>query len=61
MKIHKFSLFFVFTMFFAAFSINAQMSKESLQQMYLTYLTGEGYSPEIDSDGDIKFKAEGRT
>jgi hypothetical protein len=48
-------------MFFAAFSINAQMSKENLQQMYLTHLRGEGYSPEIDSDGDIKFKAEGRT
>jgi hypothetical protein len=36
------------------------MSKESLQQMYLTYLKGEGYLPEIDSDGDVRFKAEGK-
>jgi hypothetical protein len=37
------------------------MSREDLQQMYLTHLKEEGYQPEIDSDGDIKFKAEGRT
>jgi hypothetical protein len=48
-------------MFFVAFNIDAQMSKTDLQQMYLAYLRTEGYSPEVDSDGDIKFKAEGRT
>jgi hypothetical protein len=48
-------------MCFIAFNASAQMSKGNLQQMYLTYLRGEGYQPEIDSDGDIQFKAEGRT
>jgi hypothetical protein len=41
--------------------LNAQMSKSELQQMYVSYLRDEGYQPSIDSDGDIAFKAEGRT
>jgi hypothetical protein len=60
MKIYKLWPF-LFIMCFITFNANAQMSKENLQQMYLTYLRGEGYSPEIDSDGDILFKVEGRT
>jgi hypothetical protein len=44
-----------------AFDLNAQSSKGALQQMYLSYLREEGYQPDIDSDGDIRFKAEGRT
>lgn len=34
-------------------------SKSDLQEMYLDYLKDQGYQPEIDSDGDILFKAEG--
>jgi hypothetical protein len=30
-------------------------------QVYLDYLRREGYSPELDPDGDIKFKREGGT
>lgn len=30
-------------------------------KMYADYLTGEGYRPTIDSDGDVIFKREGRT
>jgi hypothetical protein len=34
-------------------------SKEELQLMYMIYLKREGYLPEMDSDGDIRFKKEG--
>jgi hypothetical protein len=37
------------------------MTKESLQKMYLEYLTTEGYKGEIDNDGDVRFKSEGFT
>jgi hypothetical protein len=40
--------------------LSAQMTKSQLQQMYVTYLKQEGYQPEVDSDGDVAFKAEGR-
>ena len=29
--------------------------------LYLEYLREEGYRPELDADGDVKFKHEGRT
>ncbi|MCL2181709.1 MAG: hypothetical protein FWB83_11360, partial [Treponema sp.] len=34
------------------------MSKAQLQNMYVNYLRGEGYSPTIDSDGDVNFTAQ---
>lgn len=37
------------------------LTKEQLQSLYTEYLTAEGYRPEIDSDGDVSFKREGRT
>jgi hypothetical protein len=40
--------------------LNAQTSKSQLQQMYVTYLREQGYQPNVDSDGDVTFKAEGR-
>ena len=36
-------------------------NKESLQQMYMDYLVEEGFRPEIDGDGDVHFKKEGRS
>jgi hypothetical protein len=45
---------------FCVNSLSAQMTKTQLQNMYTTYLREEGYQPEIDSDGDVSFKAEGR-
>lgn len=30
-------------------------------QMYMEYLTQEGYRPSVDGDGDVVFKEEGRT
>jgi len=38
-----------------------EMSKTELQEMYVDFLTEEGYKPSIDSDGDVVFKKEGRT
>ncbi len=44
-------------------SVNAQDDdiKKRLTAEYLEFIKDEGYSPTIDSDGDIKFKIEGRT
>ncbi len=36
-------------------------TKEDFQNFYVEYLAGEGYRPEIDSDGDVSFKREGLT
>jgi hypothetical protein len=30
-------------------------------ELFLKYLSEEGYSPKVDSDGDITFKREGLT
>ncbi len=38
-----------------------KLTKEQLQKMYMDYLDAEGYRPELDSDGDVQFKAEGKT
>ncbi len=37
------------------------MNKAQRTQMYFDYLKREGYLPELDRDGDIVFKIEGRT
>jgi hypothetical protein len=42
-------------------NINAQMSKQELQDMYTSYLKEQGYQSSVDSDGDIEFRSEGRT
>ncbi|MCL1813088.1 MAG: YbjN domain-containing protein [Treponema sp.] len=39
--------------------LSAQMSKKQLQDMYVAYLTSEGYNPSVDKDGDVNFTAEG--
>jgi hypothetical protein len=36
------------------------MNRLDLQEMYLNYLKVEGYVPELDEDGDISFKYEGK-
>lgn len=36
-------------------------TKQGLQELYSSYLTAEGYKPEIDEDGDVRFKREGKT
>ena len=35
------------------------MDKSEKAQMYVDFLKAEGYLPEIDSDGDVRFKKEG--
>lgn len=39
----------------------AKMSRAQMQQMYSDYLKAEGYKPELDQDGDVVFKREGKT
>jgi len=36
-------------------------TKQYLQKTYMDYLNSEGYQAKIDSDGDVRFKSEGRT
>lgn len=36
-------------------------SKQQRADMYKNYLTEEGFSPKIDSDGDVVFKYEGKS
>ncbi len=40
---------------------DAKMSKAELQKLYTGFLDKEGYKPEIDEDGDVRFKREGKT
>lgn len=46
---------------FAGIAQGDSKEKKALQKMYMDYLTDEGFRPEIDSDGDVQFKAEGKT
>ena len=42
-------------------SVKKSLSQKPLQDRYVDFLTEEGYSPEIDSDGDVKFQYNERT
>jgi hypothetical protein len=59
MRIVKPVLFLASCVFFSVLPLPAQETKESLQTMYMNYLRGEGYVPDIDEDGDVRFKYEG--
>ncbi len=48
-------------LFSAPFAVHAQMDAKALQKMYVEYLADEGFRPEVDTDGDVQFKSEGRT
>lgn len=37
------------------------MTKDEVTQLLLDHLKQEGYVPHVDSDGDVAFKAEGRS
>jgi hypothetical protein len=37
------------------------LNKSEIQQLYTDYLKAEGYKPEVDADGDVIFKRDGRT
>ena len=39
-------------------NLNAEMTRSQLQDMYVSYLRNEGYSPWIDSDGDVNFSVQ---
>lgn len=39
---------------------SATAKKKELQQLYIRYLAEEGYKPEVDTDGDVRFKREGK-
>jgi len=62
----RFYFFILFT--FVTFSTQAQFSsvkkslgQKSLIDRYVDFLTEEGYGPEVDDDGDVKFQYNERT
>jgi hypothetical protein len=36
-------------------------TEEDFQELYMAYLSAEGYKPEVNGEGDVKFKKEGLT
>jgi hypothetical protein len=55
-------------LFILAFAVSAfsqkgdkGISDKQLQKMYQEFLVDEGYKPEVDEDGDVRFKREGKT
>ncbi|MFY0593505.1 hypothetical protein [Roseivirga sp.] len=49
------------TIVHAQFDIEQKLGKKIIQEKYVSFLTEKGYSPEVDTDGDIKFTYEDRT
>ena len=45
----------------ALMSETVKRTREELQKLYLGVLAGEGYAPELDADGDVRFKHEGKS
>lgn len=45
----------------AQFDAQAQISKKLTQDKYVAFLNNKGYSPEVDSDSDIKFSYNNRS
>ncbi|MDR2792827.1 MAG: hypothetical protein LBB61_04050 [Treponema sp.] len=60
MRVSKVLLFSTVLLVLFIGNVAAQYSRTGLQNMYMSYLTAEGYAPSIDSDGDVAFKKEGR-
>ena len=52
--------FTIFVMPLNAIAQDIPFSRSDLQGIYTEYLTQEGYRPEIDNDGDVVFKKEGK-
>jgi hypothetical protein len=52
--------FFTVLMLAGLACLSAQMTKQQLQEMYVSYLRDEGYDPSVDSDGDVNFTAQGQ-
>lgn len=46
-------------MAFSCFAASLNSSQEKLRSDIMSFLRYEGYMPELDNDGDIKFKKEG--
>jgi hypothetical protein len=62
MKTTVASLLASLVMLLPMFAVAETKSSEAeLQDMYVSFLLEEGYRPEVDQDGDVVFKREGRT
>lgn len=58
----KLVLIFIFVLSFSLASFSQdEWSKEQLQTIYMSHLSQEGYLSNIDADGDVQFKREGKT
>ena len=38
-----------------------EQEQQEVRVSYMNYLHEQGYKPEVDNDGDVKFKSEGKT
>ncbi|OEK02237.1 hypothetical protein BFP97_12235 [Roseivirga sp. 4D4] len=45
----------------AQFDVQEKLEKKIIQDKYVAFLTDKGYSPEVDSDGDVKFTYKERS
>ena len=45
---------------FSADDMKEKPTKQALQKLYSDFLKEEGFIPELDSDGDVRFKYEGK-
>ncbi|GAB5524554.1 MAG: hypothetical protein Roseis2KO_24260 [Roseivirga sp.] len=45
----------------AQFDAETQLKKKLIQNKYMDFLNAKDYSPEVDSDGDIKFRYKEKT
>ena len=54
---------FVIAFAASAFSQKGEndVTDKQLQKMYQEFLVDEGFKPEVDEDGDVRFKREGKT
>lgn len=46
---------------FAADAPPPAWTREKLQKLYVDYLSREGFRPELDTEGDVRFRREGKT
>lgn len=45
----------------SGFASAEELTEKELQKLYTNYLIEQGYRPQIDGDGDVTFKKEGKT
>jgi hypothetical protein len=53
------TIFIIAVLMLVGLTCSSAQTKAQLQEMYVSWLRAEGYSPSVDSDGDVNFTAQG--